>query len=109
MEQSGRRELDELMARFFKTMSAAGFSDLLELVLDGLSKQGLSLPDVASVVHVYSVLLQNAPEGKYICDARMMLLTLAPRFIESDTGFTIALSPALRRKAGVLARYIRPG
>ncbi|EKM60878.1 uncharacterized protein PHACADRAFT_133752 [Phanerochaete carnosa HHB-10118-sp] len=58
-----RHDLDELLSKFFKSLSSASFSAALDLVYDGLSQPGLKPEDVANLVHVLALLLQNAPEG----------------------------------------------
>ena len=56
--------MDELVSRFVKSLSTAGYSIILDLVLDGLSVPGLKLADTANLIHLLTLLLQNAPEGK---------------------------------------------
>ncbi|GJE87799.1 Urb2 domain-containing protein [Phanerochaete sordida] len=62
-DEHGRRDLDDLVAKFFKGLSGAFFASVLDLVHDGLSRPGLKLEDVANLIHVLTLLSQNAPEG----------------------------------------------
>ncbi|CAL1696498.1 unnamed protein product [Somion occarium] len=58
-----RKDLDDCIISACKKLTVQDFSGVLNLVIDGLTKQGLEKTSLGDLIHLSGVLVHNAPEG----------------------------------------------
>ncbi|KAK7694414.1 hypothetical protein QCA50_001600 [Cerrena zonata] len=59
----GNNRLDDGFSIACKMLSVQDFSDVLDLVIDGLAKQGLEKTSLCDLIHLSGILVHDAPEG----------------------------------------------
>lgn len=61
---AGHNRLDDGFAAACKKLSIQDFSDVLDLIIDGLAKQGLEKTSLCDLIHLSGILVHDAPEGE---------------------------------------------
>ncbi len=54
------------MSKFFKRITLSDYSNMLDLVYEGLSDESLPTGDTAHLVSLSGLIVHNAPEGKHV-------------------------------------------
>ena len=83
----GWRKFDYHISRTCKALPVSDFAHVLDLCWESLSADGLSPKDLPSLVHLSTILLHEAPQGRYTICLSSLCSSFSIRHTQSHSGF----------------------